>query len=163
MENNVLETFTNTKSRFFQLQNVNIELVPTPLYLATMKCRPKTTSFLFPWKKHEYVISVNSKEKFSRYSIPVHSLNDILLTGWFAHELGHIVQYERMNLIEFITFPFKYFLDLDFRKNFEIEATDIAREVGFKNEFNEVENFLVNDQRVSKKYQERFKRFYVLD
>ncbi len=158
-----LAIFNNTRNRFLALHKVNIEIVSTPIYLATMKCRPKITSFLLPWKKHDYVISVNSKKNFSRYSIPIGSLNDIVLTGWFAHELGHIVQYEKMNLIEFITFPFRYFLDLDFRKNFEIGATDIARAIGFENEFSEVEKFLMNDGRINKKYRDRFKKFYVLD
>ncbi len=163
MKENIFKIFNNTKSRFVELHDVNIEMKPIPMYLATMNCRPAVTSFLFPFKKHNYIISVNSKKNFSRYSIPIDSLNETMVTGWFAHELGHIVQYQKMNRGEFIIFPFKYFFNLNFRKKFEIEATDIARKIGFGNEFSEVEKFLRDDERVNKKYQERFKKFYMLD
>ena len=155
--------FNNTRSRFVELHNVNIEIVFTPMFLSTMNCRPRLASLVFPWRKRRYIISVNSRKNFGRYSIPVESLSDEVLAGWFGHELSHVVQYEKMSLIELIAFPFKYFFNLDFRKNFEIEATHIAREIGFGNELSEVEKFLRNDRRVNKKYQERFRRFYILD
>lgn len=158
-----IETFNNTKVHFLELHGVSIKITFIPMYFATMNSRPCITSFLFPWRRHNYIISINSRKNFSRYSVPTGLLNETILTGWFAHELGHIIQYERMNLAEFVAFPFKYFFSLSFRKNFEIEATDIAKEIGFGNEFSEVENFLRSDKRVNKKYQERFKKFYVLD
>ena len=155
------EIFNNTKGKFFELHDITIEIVSIPMYLSTMSCRPKFIYFLFPWKRRRYIISVNSRKEFSRYSIPIDLLSDTLITGWFAHELGHVVQYERMNLKEFLAFPFKYFFSSNFRKSFEIQATDLAREIGFGNEFSEVEFFLKNDSRVSKKYRERFRNFYL--
>ncbi len=163
MKENILKIFNNTRNRFIELHGVNIEIKSIPMCLATMNCRPHIASFLFPWGKHNYIISVNSRKNFGRYSIPVESLSNEVLAGWFGHELSHVVQYEKMSLIELIAFPFKYFFNLDFRKNFEIEATHIARGIGFGNELSEVEKFLRSDRRVNKKYQERFKRFYILD
>jgi len=157
----ITETVNETRNRFVKLHNVNIKIAFIPMSLATMNCRPTIKSFLFPWKKREYVVSVNSREDFSQYTIPISALGKTALMGWFGHELSHILQYERMGFRELIKFPFKYFLDLSFRKNFEVECTKIAREIGFSDEFNEVEKFLRNDQRVHKKYRYRFERLYI--
>ncbi|MEI8269740.1 MAG: hypothetical protein WCG45_00050 [bacterium] len=157
---NIEIIFKQAKKYYLETENVSIKLKFTPLYYSTMTSRPKIILFLFPWLKRNYVISVNSSEKYKKFAIPLSILNDSILLGWIGHELAHIIQYEKMGKKEIMSFPFKYGLNKKFRKNFETEADEITKQRGLEKELKEGINFVLTNTKISTAYKNRLKKFY---
>ena len=152
--------FKQAKKYYLETENVSIKLKFTPLYYSTMTSRPKISSFLFPWKKHQYVVNINSFKKTKTFSVPITYFNDSILLGWFGHELAHITQYEKMKTMKFLIFPFLYIFNKKFRRKFEIEADNITKKRGLEKKLVEGIKFIIQDPRVSNAYKIRTKKFY---
>lgn len=147
------------KEHFPELGDLKIHIVYRPLSFSTMTCRP---SFLpaFPWQSRRYVLSVNSGKEFKKHTLPIRCVEAEILDAWIAHELCHIIQYERMSFWEIVKLPFRYFLNLNFRKNFETECDLLAISKGFGEGLKKGQEFVASDPRVSAEYKKTMEKFY---
>lgn len=157
---NIEEIFYKAKKYYPELDNISIKLKYTPLFYETMTATPSIYSFLFPWKKRSYVISINSGKQFGRYNVPISSFNDSILLGWFGHELAHLIQYEKMDWLEIMFLPYNFIFNQQFRKKFELEADKITKERGLEKELIKGIKFILEDQRVNRLYKEKTKKYY---
>lgn len=91
----------------------------------------------------------------------VADLPEEVLKGWFAHELGHMVDYENHSNFGMIAYGIKYSLSDEYKRDREHEADSISIQHGFKKEIIATKKHLLENNFISPKYQDQLKKFYM--
>lgn len=120
----IAQYLERTRAKFEELNDVDITLVFNNSFFFTMISILDLRNVF--GKKRKYLIVINQKR--TKVLINLSSINYI---GWFAHELSHIVEYEKMTNTELFKFTLKYLLDRKFRFSVEKKVTIIAIKKGF--------------------------------
>ncbi|PHI18755.1 hypothetical protein CEQ90_16500 [Lewinellaceae bacterium SD302] len=88
-------------------------------------------------------------------------LPDNVLIGWFAHELGHIVDYQRRTVLSMIKFILGYILLPTFRSGSERRADLFALKNGFGKELMATKLYILEQSPLPDKYKDRIKKYYM--
>ena len=110
-------------SAFPQLKDVDIEMVLTPEG-APMEATPVIKTLFGPRANRRYQILLNDAQSSYFDPILLRSLPFDAQVGILAHELGHIVYYQKLNILQFAKWGLMYLLNDDFRATHE-RSTDI--------------------------------------
>tara|TARA_B100000508_G_scaffold137355_2_gene131761 strand:- start:55143 stop:55721 length:579 start_codon:yes stop_codon:yes gene_type:complete len=140
--------------------NIEIKLTRTSIKGSTMQAQP-----IFGFREvftglHKYRIRL---AKFVRGSetMVVEELPDDVLIGWFAHELGHVKDYENHSFLGMIWFGLRYITSSSFRKKIEHRADQIAIEHGYHKEVLATKKFLFTHEDIDPTYRTKIKKFYM--
>jgi hypothetical protein len=142
------------------LHDYPITLVQKKMKKTTMVAQPVVGfTSLFGGKK-EYVIKlgyhVRDSDKLAIRNLPIN-----VLKGWFAHELGHIVDYEKRSAFSMVGYGLRYSTSQSFKKDVEHEADSIAINHGFFKEIIATKKFILENELVSQDYKDRINRYYM--
>lgn len=152
--------FNKVYAKYTTLHAHQIDVVQLPIKGSTMQAQPVIRfSNLFSSQKH-YRVNVAIFVRDSQ-EIRVSDLPDDVLTGWFAHELGHIVDYEPYGNLSMIVFGLKYLLIPKFKRKVEHEADYIAIKRGFKREILASKRYILESGLISQKYINKISRYYL--
>jgi hypothetical protein len=110
-------------SAFPQLKDVDIDMVLMPGG-APMEATPVIKSLFGPKKNRKYRIELNDAKNSYFDPILLRALPFDAQVGVLAHELGHIVYYEELNLLAFGKWGLMYLRSDDFRATHE-RSTDV--------------------------------------
>lgn len=110
-------------SAFPQLKDVDIEMILTPEG-APMESTPVIKTLFGPRKNRRYHILLNDAQNSYFEPILMRALPFDAQVGILAHELGHIVYYQKLNILEFGKWGLMYLKDDDFRSTHE-RSTDL--------------------------------------
>lgn len=110
-------------SAFPELKDVKIDMVLTGGG-APMESTVRIPSLLGPRKSRRYRILLNDANDSYFEPILLRSLPFDAQVGILAHELGHIVYYDELNVLEFGKWGVNYLRDEDFRATHE-RTTDL--------------------------------------
>lgn len=80
--------------------------------------------------------------------------------GWFAHELGHIVDYQHRSGWGLVRFGWQYVFSRRFRKAAERSADLYAVEAGFGPALVATKNFILNHAGLPEVYKKTIRRYY---
>ena len=120
--------FQKTKLRYPALNNTSIVLRFKNEWFFTMRATINISS-LFQ-NKRVYIININIQKRKELLS----QLSDSDLTGWFAHELAHVIEYESMSNFELLAFAIKYTAWPKFRFAVERRVNAYTANNGFAEE-----------------------------
>ena len=110
-------------SAYPQLKDVNIDMVLTQKG-APMESTPVVPSLFGLKKNRQYLILLNDARNSFFDPILLRSLPFDAQVGILAHELGHVVYYHNLNLLQFGKWGLKYMKDDQFRATHE-RTTDL--------------------------------------
>jgi hypothetical protein len=105
-------------SAYPELKDVEIDMVLVNGG-APMESRPLIGRLIGPRKYRRYVILLNNEQPSYFEPILLRSLPFDAQVGILAHELGHIVYYEQLNILEFGKWGLNYLRSDDFRARHE--------------------------------------------
>lgn len=94
-------------------------------------------------------------------SLKVAELPEDVLTGWFAHELGHLVDYRSYNNLNMIFFGIKYLLSEKFKREAEHAADRIAIRHGFRQEIIATKKFILEHNLLEESYKNKIRKYYM--
>jgi hypothetical protein len=126
---------------------------------ATMMAQPRWTFIFQSRKERHYQILVNHVRTVNGMYFKDLSFNS--LVGWVGHELAHILDYSKKSNKQLLAFITKYVSSEKTLKHTENEADKETIRRGLGKQLLEGTNFLFNNQRVSKAYKEKKKKFYL--
>ena len=156
----IKQAFTEVLAKYEKLHPYEIVLKRSSIDESTMQAQPIITfKNLFDGTK-KYKVQLG---KYVRYSDSV-AIADVptdVLKGWFAHELGHIVDYELRTNLNMIGFGLKYTLSKKFKKACAYEADSIAIEHGFHEEIIATKKFLMENELIHEDYKEKLRKYYM--
>ena len=110
-------------SAFPELKDVHIDMILTQEG-APMESTPAIGSLFGPRKNRRYHILLNDAQNSFFDPILLRSLPFDAQVGILAHELGHVVYYQELNIFEFGKWGLKYLQDDEFRATHE-RSTDL--------------------------------------
>jgi hypothetical protein len=125
----------------------------------TMQAQPVIGLSSFFGNKRRYKITLAREVRDT--PLKVSQLPTKVLAGWFAHELGHLVDYEKHSNAGLISFGLKYLTSNQMKKEVEHEADSIAIEHGFAYELIATKKFLLESEHISVQYKDQLNEFYM--
>ncbi len=142
------------------LDGFAITLVRKPIKSSTMQAQPELSlKALFGGTKRyriKFAMHVRDSDEFLVEDLP----KDVL-TGWFAHELGHIADYGSTSNFGMLWFGIKYVLSPKFKRKAEHAADLYAIEHGFYREIIAVKRFILERDFLSVAYKEKIQKYYM--
>lgn len=156
----IRELFEQTKSSFGALEEVKLILRGTKIKGSTMQAQPIIRPSSFIRGQLDYRIRLAEYVRDSD-EMRVDELSDEVLIGWFAHELGHVVDYLDRSSIQMISFGIQYLSSAKFRRQAEHRADQIAAKHGFHKEVLETKKFLFHHDMIDPVYRAKMQKYYM--
>lgn len=156
----VQRAFLAVWQRYDSLHHYGFEVVQKPLSTSTMEAKPVIEIKDLLGRKRGYRLNV-SQMVMDSGELLVGDLPDEVLQGWFAHELGHIVDYEKHSNLGMIGFGLRYLISDKFKREREHEADSIAIRHGFRSEIISTKRYILENDFISPLYQDQIKKYYM--
>jgi hypothetical protein len=125
-----------------------------------MKAQPDIKSVLRLGDDRSYIIYVNRTITLDSATLQIKNLPKKVVTGWFGHELGHVMDYEGLSKWGLLKFGLGYLLSGRYVRRAEQRADRIAVAHGMGDEILETKNFILNQAGISESYRQKIKRLY---
>jgi hypothetical protein len=154
------KAFLEVWQQYKPLHAYGFEVVQKRLKSSTMQARPVFGLSQIFGESRRYRLNV-AKKILDSGELKVADLPEKVLRGWFAHELGHIVDYENHSNIGMIAYGIRYSLFDHYKREREHEADSIAIRYGFKQEIIATKKYLLENDFISSKYQDQLKKYYM--
>lgn len=153
--------FERARSQYPELEGVDIRLrwLGKP-GRSTMTARPAIFSLFKGRRSRKYVIRVSPTVQFGNKCKSLDVLPPDVLEGWFAHELGHVVDYTRYSALGLLGFGLKYLFSPSFRRAAEFRADYHAVSNGMQDSILRTKNFILHEADIPQAYKARIRRFY---
>lgn len=137
-----------------------ITLEQRPIKNTTMQAKPIIGFFDLFGKRKRYKVNL-ARYVSDSDEIAVRDLPAEVLTGWFAHELGHLVDYERHSNLGMVRFGVRYLTSKKFKRQAEHAADLIAIDHGFHEEIIATKRFILENELLGDDYKARINRYYM--
>lgn len=149
-------------SHYPELEETSIRFVFTRrLKSSTMAARPVVKTLLGPRKNRVYEILISPNFKLKHSILPIHQVDDDVITGWIGHELGHIMDYEERSTLAVARFGFLYWLSKRYIRKAERVADTFAVNRGMSSYILATKDFILGHAELPQKYKDRIARLYL--
>lgn len=156
----VRRAFIRAYRAYKDLSTQNILVRRVPVSSTTMRAQPIINHQFWNKKKRHYRIDVSNHVRLEHY-IPVQELPEDVLVGWFAHELGHIMDYQDRGVMAMIRFGLGYLFMPTYRMGAERRADIFAIEHGFAKYLVATKKYLLEHSTLPIRYKKRLEKFYM--
>lgn len=157
---NIQQAFLDVWQEYKELHSYGFDVIQNRLSSSTMQAQPVIELSDIFGKNRRYKLDVAEKVLDSD-NLFLADLPDNVLRGWFAHELGHIVDYENHSNIGMVTYGIRYVLSDKFKREREHEADSIAIRHGFRKDVIAAKKYILENDFISPDYQNQIKKFYM--
>ncbi|WP_245786790.1 hypothetical protein [Algoriphagus aquimarinus] len=157
---NIRKAFLEVWQQYKSLHKYGFEVVQKQLSASTMQAQPVIDLQHVFGRKRGYRLSLSEKVLDSGDLI-VGDLPEEVLKGWFAHELGHMVDYENHSNAGMILYGIRYSLFDQYKREREHEADSIAIRHGFRAEIIVAKKYLLENDFISPAYQSQISKYYM--
>lgn len=145
--------------RKFDNTDFKITLIQKEFKSSTMRAQPKLGSILSFRKSKHYKIAINPYVNST--DLHVSALPVKVIKGWFAHEMGHLMDYHTRTNAGMVLFGIKYVFSNDFKRNAEFTADSIAVSFGFSDEIIAMKKFLLQSKFIHDNYKSNISKYYM--
>ncbi len=156
----IKKAFLEVWQHYKSLHRYGFEVIQTNLTSSTMQAQPVINLSQVFSSKRGYKLDVAEKVLDSG-ELNVADLPEEVLRGWFAHELGHIIDYENHSNLGMIGYGIRYSLSDRYKREREHEADSIAIRHGFRKEIIAAKKYLLENEFISSDYQNQIKKYYM--
>lgn len=125
-----------------------------------MQAQPKIRTLLRNKTKRHYKITMSQNLVMKDTVMSITELPNEILVGWFAHELGHIMDYKDRSSGNMIKFGLKYVTSKPFIKSSELRADALAADNGCAKHLIKTKRFILFKSRFTKAYKNKIKELY---
>lgn len=152
--------FAQTLATYPELKGRPIYLRKLPMKRSTMRAQPVLNLDFFHRKTRHYRVDFSEHMEVTRH-VQVDELPREVVVGWFAHELGHIVDYLNRPILGMISFGLGYALWSKYMRKAERVADTIAVNHGFGTEVWATKRYLLDHATLPPHYKQRLKKYYL--
>lgn len=149
-------------SHFPELAEVAIEFkFKNKIRKSTMQAQPEFWSFFRSKKNRKYKVLISESFLIGDSIYYTKNLPSKVLVGWFAHELGHIRDYQGRSGLNLIGFGLGYLFSENAMKRAERAADSYAVAHGLEDYIIATKNFILNEANFPEIYKNRIRRYYL--
>ncbi len=152
--------FAETLAEYPELADHPVYLRKLPMRYSTMRAQPVINWQFFRRATRHYRIDFSSHLDVTEH-VKVRELPREVVVGWFAHELGHVVDYLDRPWRGMIAFGLGYALWSRYMREAEKRADSIAVDHGFGAEVLATKRYLINHATLPSHYKQRLRKFYL--
>lgn len=152
--------FRAALARFPELHENTIRLEQRKIKGFTMRAQPVLNSGIFWRKRRVYRVQMSNHSKIMQH-IRLEGLPEEVLTGWLAHELGHVVDYHRRTFFGLLWFIIGYVLFATHRAGAERRADLFALEKGFGTQLMATKLYILEQSDLPDRYKQRIRKYYL--
>ncbi len=156
----VKKIFLQVLSHYEPLQSRKIDLIQRKLKKTTMRAQPVLSTFFGSKKNRRYKIEMNNKVTLPNH-IKLEDLDDDVLFGWLAHEMGHVMDYLRHGFFGMLKYGVLYLISSNFRMGAERRADLFAIEYGMSDKILATKEYILEKSSLSNKYKNRIRKYYM--
>lgn len=156
----VQECFVEAWTAFPDLHTHQVRVRMRPLGNTTMQAQPVLDWQLWSREKRRFVIDLNNRISLSLPLKP-QDLPRKVLVGWFAHELGHVADYQQRSVLSLLFYGLGYLLSARRRSAIEREADLYAIRAGMGDYILATKRFIVEHKEIPSSYKARIERYYL--
>ncbi|OAV44352.1 hypothetical protein [Lewinella sp. 4G2] len=127
---------------------------------STMRAQPVLNRKFFRRATREYRVDFSSHLKVTQH-VKIHKVPKEVVVGWFAHELGHVVDYLHRPALGMVSFGLGYALWSRYMRAAERRADQIAVNHGFGQEIIATKNYLMGHSTLPPHYKKRLEKYYL--
>jgi hypothetical protein len=157
---NIKTAFLKALEGYPFLKNFEITVKTSKIKSATMQAQPKM-GLSAMWRGiDKYQIKLSEFVKDAPGQL-LADLPEEILVGWFAHELGHIADYQSRTGWEMIKFGIKYVTNRSFMREAEHSADYVAIANGFHNEIIAAKKYILDNEGLDSEYKKKIQTYYM--
>lgn len=156
----VRDCFLEALQGFPELAEHEIILQQRSVATTNMRAQPLIDFRFFYPARRAYKIEVSNHPNFAQY-LKLEDLPAQVLVGWFAHELGHVMDYLQRSAWDMIKFGLGYWLFANFRIGAERKADVYAIQQGFAAEVMATKKYILEKSTLPNRYKARIDRYYL--
>lgn len=159
-EERIQNCFKKVFKTYERLHTYDIVLEQNRVKGSTMQAQPIIgfNSLFNGVRKYKVKLGVYIKDS---ETARVADLPSDVLEGWFAHELGHLIDYEAYNNWQMIVYGLKYISSERFKKEVEHKADLYAIEHGFGQQIVAAKKFILGSPLFKEDYKNIIKKYYM--
>lgn len=156
----IKHSFLEVLECYDALHNSEVTLVQGPIKSSTMQAQPvvKISNLFGETKKYRVKLAIMVRDS---KNLRVADLPEDVLTGWFAHELGHLVDYRPHSNFQMLFYGLKYVFSKKFKTEAEHAADYVAIRHGFRDEIIATKRFILEHDLLDETYKEKIRRYYM--
>lgn len=159
-DDRIKNSFNEVIKNFKGLHDFEITLIMGNIKSSTMQAQPVISlKSIFTGVKR-YRIKLN-KHIRDHKELKVNDVPTNVLKGWFAHELGHVVDYKRHSNFQMILFGLRYLFSKKFKKKVEHDADYIAITYGFQEEILATKKYIIEHNLINDRYKSKILKYYL--
>lgn len=159
-DDHLRDCFVSAYAEFPELHAHPLRLEQRPLEAYTMRAQPLLNWSFWRRKNRHYRIQISNHLQIARY-VELRELRREVLVGWFAHELGHLMDYRRRGAWSMIQFILGYITFATYRAGAERRADLYAIERGFGPQLMATKMFILEKSKLPNHYKDRIRRYYL--
>lgn len=152
--------FAETLAEYPELKGRPIYLRKHSMKYSTMRAQPVINFAFFRRATRHYRVDFSDHLYVTRH-VTVQDLPKKVVVGWFAHELGHIVDYLNRPVLGMISFGLGYALWSRYMRKAERVADTVAVEHGFGAEVRATKQYLLEHTTLPLLYKKRLEKYYL--
>lgn len=156
----IQDIFRNVLKNYPPLKLHTIVLEQVRMKKTTMRAQPSIKSYLTSKNFKKFKVQINSKAQLAD-SEKMERIPDEVIFGWFAHELGHVMDYRNRSFLGMIGFGLNYLASSNFRKEVEHKADEFAIEYGMAREILITKKYILEHSDLPEKYKRRIRKYYM--
>ncbi|PZX54971.1 M48 family metalloprotease [Algoriphagus chordae] len=157
---NIRNAFLDVWQHYKELHNYSFDVIQSKLSSSTMQAQPVIEISDVFGKNRRYKLDVAEKVLDSE-DLYIADLPENVLRGWFAHELGHIVDYENHSNLGMIVYGLRYTFSDQYKRDREHEADSIAIRHGFRGDVIAAKKYILENDFISPAYQIQISKYYM--
>jgi hypothetical protein len=156
----IQDAFIKTYQQFTALHDHPFSLEQLSLKNYTMRAQPVINWAFWHRATRHYRVQTSDHLQLRKY-IKMEELPEEVLMGWFAHELGHIMDYHNRSALNLMSFLVRYLAVPNYRMGAERRADLYAIDHGFGDELMATKLYILDQSKLPEKYKRRIKRYYL--
>nr|WP_298998055.1 hypothetical protein [uncultured Allomuricauda sp.] len=146
---------------FTDLHEIAVEFkVKNTLNGSIMMAQPSFKDILKKKPRRKYLVLVSETFTIGTKTFSTLKLPSEIKIGWFAHELGHIQDYQSLSSIGLLRFGLLYLTSKKFMKSAELKADTFATQAGYGKYLVATKNFILNHAELPETYKAKIRRYY---
>lgn len=156
----IKDSFLTALKEYEELHDYSVTLYQKRIKSSTMQAQPiiSLKNIFSGVKRYRIMLGVYVS---SSESLKVEDVPKEVMTGWFAHELGHLVDYLSYSNVGMIRYGLRYVFSNSFKIKAEHEADYIAIKRGFRDEIIATKEWVLNHDLVGQRYKDRLNKYYL--
>jgi hypothetical protein len=156
----IRECFLIVMKRYEELHDIQVTLTQRSVKSSTMQAQPVIALHKLFGKTNKYHVKLALYVRDSE-TMKVADLPYDVLIGWFAHELGHLVEYRPYSNFKMLFYGIRYLVSHRFKTEAEHAADYIAIRNGFRDEIIATKRYILDHDLLDEKYKAKIRRYYL--